>query len=205
MKNITNLNIAKGNTYITMGFISDGRAINFYFTNDEWHDFCTKSYVTFQDIAHRVDVLRQENIFYSICWPATRSGKVEIDYTRVIIPAFVKKIIFRMVRRMTCEQHIHISNEVISKWDRRSGVGAGRVRYEISDLKFFKECAKTAGFVENIKRLRQIAQNGTSRYWEVAKVTLSKDWDGWFFTVPGMHGGVINHGDNNSARWSIHT
>ena len=70
---------------------------------------------------------------------------------------------------------------------------------------------ESSNLTEMLNRVQIIAQNSTRAKHEIATVSLSKDWDGFFWvakTPKGasiMHGGIINHGRVGEPDWSIHT
>lgn len=73
---------------------------------------------------------------------------------------------------------------------------------EASVLRWRKSCPE---FGQRFDQIVQIAKNSTSNSDGVAVATFSYDHAGFFWRAGSLIGGLINHGDEESPSWSIHT
>jgi len=186
-----------GNTSLEIG-----TSPMFFMAPDEWVSFVKGGYTVFRDIAYVLVSDVSIVTFYDIPYVSGTEGKVEVYYHRECIPHFMRKAADRILKR---KQECEFSDADIKRFERRYTIGSGIAKLEISDPEFFRECAKDQTFLRCQRQLVRIARNTTCRYWQKATIRLSKDWDGWFFQLPGLHGGVINHGRGGKPDWSIHT
>lgn len=186
-----------GNTSIKLG-----TSPMFFMTPAEWASFVKGGYTVFRDIAYVLVSDASMVTFYNIPCVNGNQGTIQVHYHRECIPTFMRKAADRILKRQPeCE----FSDADIKRFEKRYTMGSGIVKLEISDSEFFKECAKDPTFLRCQRQLVRIARNTTNRHWKKATIRLSKDWDGWFFQLPGLHGGVINHGRDGKPDWSIHT
>jgi hypothetical protein len=111
-----------------------------------------------------------------------------------------------------------ITKEVLARFTSRYGQGLGKIDKQyserlISELQTRPEklpqdnpSYTRRSLKDCIKQIEQIALNSTRSVYQTARCRISNDMDGYFFQVPFMHGGIVQHGrEPNSDDWSIHT
>jgi hypothetical protein len=199
--------------------------ISFYWTHEEFAEFAESHFdKTFNDLRHKVNVCGDRCMFYDLDLPMNVTGKIEVSYVSVRIPQFVRKVLNAWARKVIAKREdenewveLNISPERAARWLRLYGEakGIGKVRFTSPESRtFFAECIRkdvrnprdVDSLRSNMQRLVIIARNRTSRFWERREVKISKDWDGFFFVVPGLHGGIVNHArGEETPRWSTHT
>ena len=162
----------------------------------------------------RLDVWGDLCRFYDLQFPSEKKhGVAQVRYCTATIPLFVRKLMLRIARRAWAyrgeqETTVCLSQERVARWKRLYGVGSGNVRVVMSEeTRAFLEVKlkePSSNLGERLEQVKTIARNNTRAFFETSMVQLSKDWDGFFFSVPGLHGGIINHG-HGPQNWSIHT
>jgi hypothetical protein len=189
------------------------RSIWFVFRHEEFQAFADGSRWTFEDGYHKLNNFVEYCTFYDLQIPSGEYGEAKVPYFNVIIPMFLRRAIARLAKRVvpTLDDgdvyEIEPTPERVERWMKLYGQGTGSVEVEVAEQvrEQYEANVGRANFDENVARLKQIALNSTSCWLHNRKVHLSYDFAGFFFTVPGMHGGLINHGTEESPDWSLHT
>lgn len=201
---------------------SDLRCISFFFTKDDFEKFVKSDWDTIVDITHRCYVCGDLAVFYDFDVPRVSYGKMELPYYSMNFPQFVRRVILRAANKIWKTNsedrvRINIDDKKLARWVNQYGRASGRVELELAseateDL-FYEAKSKSSNFEDNIEKLMTIAKNGTNCFYHTGKVRLLKDtyMDSFTFNIISpkgrstMFGGLINHGRNGDADWSIHT
>lgn len=185
------------------------------FTRQEFEDFCGERVNVFNYGSKFAKSEFGRVTFFSF-EPNKDSGETSTNYVRFSLPLFGRKVLNRVVKAHWAKfkdhvetKEIVISAAQIERWEKKFSQGSGSAKMNIdrTSQEFLDEClAKDNGsLAESLSRLEAITKNATQRFWEVKEYRVSKDWDGFYFTVPQFHGGIINHGSVDEPSWSIHT
>jgi hypothetical protein len=140
---------------------------------------------------HKLDIWGDSCRFFDLELPSQRHGVASIRYYSATIPRFVRKLILRMARRLWArcgvdqENAILLNPDRVARWQRLYGLGKGNADVIMTD--------DTREFLE--EKLSELGSNLGERL---------EDWDGFTFLLPGLFGGIVNHG-RERPDWSIHT
>jgi hypothetical protein len=202
----------------------------FTLTDSEITDILFKG-MTAHDLLRRIELTGDSVLVYSVdglAYEGPDSGRREIKYRRIRFPDYVWRVLLRygkLVRPKLIAadrnssyidryREVDLSLARRQRWLKLYGCGKGQLQVTMQDetREFFVACAaKSEEFVERYRNVEQIALNSTRSFADVAKLTISKDWDGfyWCAYAPSgrriMNGGIINHGTPEKPDWSIHT
>lgn len=192
--------------------------ISFYMTMEEFYNFTKNYFCSFNDLGHNLRTAGDFCTFYDLDFPSSDNGVMQVPYVNVNIPMFARKVLMKWAQKQwnSLETHmerpqLNIDQKRLERWTRLHGRGTGSVvveMYNDTTETFFKEKVEEPGsnLKDMVERLQTIARNSTRAFYQTAKVRLSKDWDGFYFVVPGMNGGIVNHArEDSKADWSIHT
>jgi hypothetical protein len=96
----------------------------------------------------------------------------------------------------------------VARWLRLYGLGKGAVDLTMTDdtRQFLdqKLSEPDSNLGDRLEQVKRIARNSTHAFFQTTAMRLCKDWDGFTFSVPGLFGGIVNHG-RERPDWSIHT
>ena len=119
---------------------------------------------------------------------------------------------------------IEIPLETLSRFQARYGRGLGQIDRQYSERLLLELGTRPEKLVQDnpnynrrslhdcVRQVEQIARNATGSVYKTARCSITNDWDGYYFKVPGLVGGICNHArdandrpDPNGNDWSIHT
>ena len=197
--------------------------ISFYMSKDEFGQFVS-GFCSINDIGHNLRSFSDTVTFYDLNFDTAVHGVAQVNYANINFPLFVRKILKRWADKQwkSTETHqqrpvIKVSNEKLNRWVKNYGVCSGQVNLVVREesQEFFNQCNESESFKINIERLLTIGRGYTKRFYETVNLSLSKDWDGFYFSFGkvkfnnhvqsiGLNGGLVNHG-KEKPDWSIHT
>jgi hypothetical protein len=144
------------------------------------------------------------------------AGSAEVPYRRVTVPRRVQRIILDDIRdaidRYDDLDHdgrhpVRLDySDKLAKWGEHYGQGKGEVviegpEKEIEALKGEKTFDRSWNAIDAIARNTTYSKNekGTIKIYRESPTAF-------FWSVPGsLHGGLINHGNEDAPDWSVHT
>ena len=187
---------------------------------------------TAEDGYHKLAVFGDTWTFYDMLeFPCQQCGVIACPYYQAEIPNFFARMLLRVGRwawkglrdnrdpdrsYMSPHVELELSTDYRKRICRLYGMGKGSVRWHLGPdaearLAEIKPMAGKA-FDERLDQIGRIARNSTRGFHQTAHVSLSKDWDGFYFEAQTptrrliMNGGLVNHGARQGTHdWSIHT
>ncbi len=195
----------------------------FVFTWDEFIAVTSGYSGFYADGYHKLETFGESWTFFDTDnIPMAPNGIAKLRYQRVTMPDRVcdkLRVLASMalVAYDATPEHEYRSkdrvtvdlSECLPQWLDEYGQGKGNVFLDCNQTtaEFIDECSSHGGnFDAMLDRVKQLARNTTRAKSDTASVQISKDWDGFFWSVPSsLHGGLINHGDKDSPDWGLHT
>lgn len=184
---------------------------------------------TLEDVIHRLNISGDRLTFYDFEIPLRHAeGTMEVPYLSVHFPVMARRIVARVVRRiwnnlranLTPENRYDIPRVRFSLTPQQAerlscnyGCGTGDVNVLVREdtRERYALDLQNESFRQRIDQLKAGCRNSTQAKWQRSELSLSRDWDGYFFVDRSpkgrerMHGGIINHGRGQEPDWSIHT
>lgn len=170
-----------------------------------------------------------------------KAGKLEVSYYSANMPTTFMRAVRRLAERTWNRIHkgrveaekagtskydlphrveIEVSQQHRDNSSRLYGQGKGQVEVvfppqgmdtEKETKERFTALLSNKDFLDKADRLQQIARNSTRGFHQTAKLFLSKDADGFYWTAVSpsgkriLCGGLVNHSRDGGNDWSIHT
>lgn len=212
---------------------SDGeRRFWFVFTRSEFEGIVAGRVSEVADGYHRLSVCGDRWTFYDIDEVMSASkghGRASVRFLILDIPRIVAKILLRCANRMlkadsvarslalpllhTSRTELEIPQATRERWSRVYGQGSGRVVWDFGEYYPEEARRRTEKLFESytgrrsLSTLYGLAAGRTFAAYETAVVQVRPDGrDGdLYFQAGRFNGGVINHGQDGSDDWSVHT
>ena len=180
-----------------------------------------------EDGYHKLMIFGDVWTFYDMMPPNEKCGVMQVPFYRANIPGTFVKLLARVAKWTWAQQRKHLTpdtrgDKVTLEFDmayrericRLYGYGKGEVALDATTEtrdRLGALSAEDKGFADRVEQIKTIARNSTQGFHQKASLSISKDWDGfyWVARTPSGHtilnGGLVNHGRDGKHDWSLHT
>ena len=204
------------------------RYVWFVFDRRDFEAIVAGKTSTAADGFHKLDICGDLWTFFNLEMPRDTSGTMSVPYYRAEIPRTFVKLLARVAGRVWTMQRKYGTEEsrgdkVTLEFDaayraritRLYGQGKGLVDWQTlpeTRERIDALAREDKGFAERLEQLETIARNTTCGFHQRAALSISKDYDGFFWSAKNpqgqsvLHGGLVNHAAREGGHdWSLHT
>jgi hypothetical protein len=210
------------------------KSVWFFLSREELHSLAYGTASCIEDGHHRLSLMSRDHcVFYDFCIPNKGAGVMEVPYFTANLPRVFWKFLFKMScyvwkQSRAAEKEVlankgywssnrlevSIPLETLARFQSRYGQGLGKIDRQYSQRLLLElgtrpekvDSNHYRSLKECVEKVERIARNSTRSVYQTVRCSIQNDMDGYFFSVPNLHGGIVNHAAReNGNDWSIHT
>jgi hypothetical protein len=195
---------------------------SFLMLGEEWRDLFEMHRSEFSDGMHHLHTFDESWMFYDLDVPREDTGVMPLRFTRLSVPHEARRQITARIEaaidrydsdeRSDTKWPISLDfTEDLAEWSRDYGRGKGSIEI-IADAGTRDALGTWRGdptFDRCWESIEAIALATTNSIYDKAPIRIhARDWSGrleFAWSAGRLHGGIIDHGSDESPDWSVHT